>query len=92
MKFALIRDTKHEQFLTVTGEGITMYYYEVFKVGSNFIKRRHGEVNGISFSTNEEGYYKKNGRGRIKNEAEVWEKIRNADSFIYEQGFSFWKD
>lgn len=79
--------TKDGQNLTVKGENIEMIYWEKIKEGSGLISRCYGIVNGQRFKY--DGYYKKIGRGRIKNEDQVWEMIEKADRFINDQGFQF---
>ncbi|MEC2463527.1 hypothetical protein P9X10_01250 [Bacillus cereus] len=84
MNLTIDRTTKN--FVIVRGEDLELYYYEAYEQGSGALKRSFGEVNGYKFSTFEsltgKPYWKKNGRGRMKNQKEVEAKLVEADSFL----------
>ncbi|PHE64228.1 hypothetical protein COF68_05125 [Bacillus toyonensis] len=88
--------TSKDQFVKLETEGLELTYYEVIREGSNIIKRSFGKVDDYTFSTTKEFsngtvYWKKNGRGRMKNQGEVEDKLKEADSYMVgELGYTFW--
>lgn len=84
---AAIRDGNS---ITVKDSNIELVYFG--SEGNNLIKRGYGIVNGIRF--NGDGYrhyWKKIGRGGIKNKEQVMQMIKQADSFLFSKGFDFVK-
>ena len=94
LNLELIREEKH-QWVTVKGKGVSASYYEVNKPGSKLIKRCFAEIDGYNFGTTgdsgERPYWKKNGRGRMKNDGEVWDKLYSLDDYILNEcGYHLW--
>ncbi|WP_242278645.1 hypothetical protein [Bacillus cereus group sp. BfR-BA-01313] len=88
------RDEKIPQYVTVTGEGVELTYWEVGEVGSNDLKRKWGTVNGVNLHADRyAGYWCKAGRGAMKQKEKTMDMIRTVDSWLYnEKGFFFYKD
>lgn len=78
---------KTGQTIEISGENISMYYWEAQKEGSGIVKRSNGTVNEIGFTATDMGYYKKIGKGRIKNEDQVLKMLEAADQFLKDQGY-----
>lgn len=80
--------TKQGQELIITNGEDTIYYFIKYNENSKIIKRSHGVVLGNSFRY--DGLFvKKYGRGKMKNEAKVYEIIENAENLLRDNGYSF---
>lgn len=76
--------------LKVFGGNIEMYFYIKYSANSNVLKRVSGNINGIDLHVSDLNMtYKKSGKGRIKNENEVFMKIEQVENLLKEKGYTF---
>ncbi|PGM50820.1 hypothetical protein [Bacillus thuringiensis] len=85
--FKISRDENHPCFVTVEGEGVSLTYYDM---GNNTLKRKWGEVNGVKLHIDRyNDYWIKAGRGGMKQKEKTMNMIREADTYMYNEGGFF---
>jgi len=76
------------RIITLTADGVEVAYKEM-KEGSGIIVRRGATVQGYAFNEAKDGYWKKSGRGSVKNRKEIEQVLIKADSYIVSEGYDF---
>ena len=80
---------KNGQEFKVLGNGVEMVFFIKYQNGSNILKRMMATIDGVDLNVSESGLtYKKSGRGRIKNEKVVFQKIEETERWIRKEGYS----
>ncbi|MCY9056106.1 hypothetical protein MOE90_20935 [Bacillus spizizenii] len=83
--------TKKDRIITLSMDDVEVSYREVIREGSGLIRRNTAIIKGYGFNRrSSNNYWKKVGRGSIKDRKEIEQALIDADSYMIEKLYVFY--